>query len=86
MNEPEDREARGKRSTAPGLCGTVLGTVGMALHHKLCHTLGGSFDMPHAETHAVMLPHTIGFNAVAVPELLRPVADIFGGSARRRSA
>lgn len=60
------------------LCGTVLGTVAMALHHKLCHTLGGSFDLPHAETHAVLLPHTIGFNAVAVPELLRPVEDVFG--------
>ena len=46
----------------------------MALHHKLCHTLGGSFDLPHAETHAVMLPHTVGFNAAAVPELLAPLA------------
>ena len=50
----------------------------MALHHKLCHTLGGSFDLPHAETHAVLLPHTVGFNAVAVPDLLRPVERIFG--------
>jgi maleylacetate reductase len=60
------------------LCGTVLGTVAMALHHKLCHTLGGSFDLPHAETHAVLLPHTIAFNAVAVPDLLAPVERIFG--------
>jgi alcohol dehydrogenase class IV len=39
----------------------VLGQVGMALHHKLCHTLGGSFDLPHAETHAVVLacPHRV---------------------------
>lgn len=62
------------------LCGTVLGTVGMALHHKICHTLGGAFDTPHAETHAIMLPHTAAFNAVAVPELLSPVAEIFGDS------
>jgi maleylacetate reductase len=62
------------------LCGTVLGAVGMALHHKICHTLGGTFDTPHAETHAIMLPHTAGFNAVAVPDLLAPVADTFGGS------
>jgi maleylacetate reductase len=27
-----------------------------------------------------MLPHTAGFNAVAVPEKLRPVADLMGGS------
>jgi maleylacetate reductase len=52
----------------------------MSLHHKICHTLGGSFDTPHAETHAIMLPHTIGFNAAAVPELLAPIGDIFGGT------
>ncbi|WP_424988858.1 maleylacetate reductase [Microbulbifer sp. S227A] len=60
------------------LCGTVLGQVGMALHHKICHTLGGSFNMPHAETHAVMLPHTVGFNARAVPDQLEPISQIFG--------
>ncbi|QKD01153.1 maleylacetate reductase [Mesorhizobium loti] len=80
VKEPRNLEARGDALYGAWLCGTVLGAVGMALHHKICHTLGGSFDLPHAETHAVMLPHTIGFNAVAVPELLRPVADIFGGS------
>jgi maleylacetate reductase len=52
----------------------------MALHHKICHTLGGSFDTPHAETHAVMLPHTIGFNAAAVPEQLASISDLFGDS------
>ena len=77
--EPKDRDARAEALYGAWLCGTVLGTVGMSLHHKICHTLGGSFDLPHAETHAVMLPHTIGFNAGAVPELLEPVASIFGG-------
>jgi maleylacetate reductase len=62
------------------LCGTVLGTVGMALHHKICHTLGGTFETPHADTHAIMLPHTAAYNAAAVPELLAPVTEIFGGS------
>jgi maleylacetate reductase len=81
VKEPRNLAARGDALYGAWLCGTVLGTVGMALHHKICHTLGGSFDMPHAETHAVMLPHTIGFNAVAVPELLEPVADILGNSA-----
>ena len=59
----------------------MLGTVGMALHHKLCHTLGGSFDLPHAETHAVLLPHTVAYTEVAAPDLLAPVAEMFGGSA-----
>jgi maleylacetate reductase len=76
---PRDVAARGEALYGAWLCGTVLGQVGMALHHKLCHVLGGSFGLPHAETHAVVLPHAIAFNAVAVPELLVPVAEIFGG-------
>lgn len=57
------------------LCGTVLGNVGMALHHKLCHTLGGSFNFPHAETHTILLPHTIAFNEIARPEITRPITQ-----------
>lgn len=75
---PDDVSARGQTLYGAWLCGTVLGQVGMALHHKLCHTLGGSFDLPHAETHAVILPHALAFNAVAVPDLLAPVMDLFG--------
>ena len=78
--DPGDLDGRGETLYGAWLCGTVLGQVGMALHHKLCHTLGGSFDLPHAETHAVLLPHAIAFNARAVPELLSPICDIFGGS------
>jgi maleylacetate reductase len=49
------------------LCGTVLGATTMSLHHKLCHVLGGSFSLPHAETHAVVLPHVLTFNLAAAP-------------------
>ncbi|MTH33673.1 iron-containing alcohol dehydrogenase [Paracoccus limosus] len=79
MAEPGDVSARGQTLYGAWLCGTVLGQVGMALHHKLCHTLGGSFDLPHAETHAVILPHAIAYNAAAVPDLLAPVSELFGG-------
>ncbi|MBY3468449.1 maleylacetate reductase [Rhizobium laguerreae] len=77
---PEAADVRADALYGAWLCGTVLGTVGMALHHKICHTLGGTFDTPHADTHAIMLPHTAAYNAAAVPELLAPVADIFSGS------
>ena len=77
---PTDIEARRQVLYGAWLCSTVLGYVTMALHHKLCHVLGGSFGLPHAEAHAIMLPHTAGFNAVAVPEKLAPVAAIFGGN------
>ncbi len=59
-------------------CGNCLGTVGMALHHKLCHTLGGSFDLPHAETHTVILPQVAAFNAVSAPQALQRVARALG--------
>jgi maleylacetate reductase len=76
LDWPRDPAARAKTLYGAWLCGTVLGSVGMALHHKLCHVLGGSFDLPHAETHAVVLPHVVSFNARAVPEKLAPVAEI----------
>lgn len=65
-----DREARGDALYGAWLCGMVLGNVGMALHHKLCHTVGGSFDLPHAETHTIILPHALAYNASAVPDAL----------------
>ena len=53
------------------LCGVVLGSVSMALHHKLCHVLGGSFDLPHAETHTVILPHATAYNANSTDAMMR---------------
>jgi maleylacetate reductase len=76
---PRDAAARGEALYGAWLCGTVLGQVGMALHHKLCHTLGGSFGLPHAETHAVILPHAIAYNEAAVPDLLAPLRAVLSG-------
>jgi maleylacetate reductase len=76
LDRARDAVARAKALCGAWLCGTVLGSVGMALHHKLCHVLGGSFNLPHAETHTVVLPHVVSFNAVAVPAQLAPVAEI----------
>ena len=60
------------------LCGTCLGSVGMALHHKLCHVLGGTFDLPHAETHTIVLPHAVAYNAPAAPEAMDRIARAIG--------
>ena len=68
VQTPDSQSARSKALYGAWLCGLVLGNVGMALHHKLCHTLGGSFGLPHAETHTVVLPHALAYNAPAVPE------------------
>ncbi|KAG6879623.1 hypothetical protein C0992_000458 [Termitomyces sp. T32_za158] len=59
-------------------CGTCLGSVGMSLHHKLCHTLGGTFNLPHAETHTVILPHAIAYNAPFAMGGIAKVASSLG--------
>lgn len=78
--DPGNRAARSDVLYGAWLCSTALGYISMALHHKLAHVLGGSFNTPHAETHAILIPHTAAFNAPAAREALAPVAAIFGGS------
>ncbi|MEM1076256.1 MAG: maleylacetate reductase [Pseudomonadota bacterium] len=80
IRDPSDLAAREHTLVGAWNCGAVLGRVGMALHHKLCHTLGGSFNLPHAQTHAIVLPHATGYNEAAVPNLLAPVADMLQGT------
>ncbi len=69
-----DAEARGEALSealyGAWLAGSCLGAVGMALHHKLCHTLGGTFNLPHAETHTIVLPHALRYNRDAAPEAM----------------
>ncbi|MCW5651557.1 MAG: maleylacetate reductase [Ramlibacter sp.] len=72
--DPADVQARGDALYGAWLCGAVLGNVGMSLHHKLCHTLGGSFNLPHAEVHTVVLPHAMAFNAAAAPQAMQRIA------------
>ena len=78
LRDPADREARSDALFGAWACGTCLGAVGMALHHKLCHVLGGSFDLPHAETHTVILPHAVAYNASAAPEAMARAARALG--------
>jgi alcohol dehydrogenase class IV len=67
--KPLDKAARGDALYGAWLSGTVLGNVGMALHHKLCHVLGG-LGLPHAETHAILLPHAVTYNSPAIPDAM----------------
>ena len=76
--DTRDLEARSDALFGAWACGTCLGAVGMALHHKLCHTLGGSFDLPHAATHTVILPHALAYNAAAAPDAMARIADAIG--------
>jgi len=78
VDHPDDLAARSDAQYGAWLCGTCLGAVGMALHHKICHVLGGTFDLPHAPTHTIMLPHALAYNAPAAPQAMRVIADALG--------
>lgn len=84
--QPRDLDGRSDALYGAWLCGTVLGNVGMALHHKLCHTLGGSFNLPHAEVHTVVLPHAIAFNAGAAPPAMQRIERALGTQGRASAA
>ncbi|MEM8856865.1 MAG: maleylacetate reductase [Chloroflexota bacterium] len=75
---PADTDARARTMYGAWLAATVLDQVGMALHHKLCHTLGGSFGMPHAEVHTVILPYAIAYNQTHAPEMVSSMARALG--------
>ena len=78
VRQPHDIDARSDALYGAWLCGACLGSVGMALHHKLCHTLGGSFDLPHSETHAIVLPHVVAYNAPAAPDAMARLCRALG--------
>ncbi len=83
VRNPSDLPARSEALYGAWLAGSVLGSVGMGLHHKLCHTLGGTFNLPHAETHAVLLPHAIAYNAPFAERALAPAARALGVAGAR---
>jgi alcohol dehydrogenase class IV len=74
VRDPADMDARTNAQYGAWLCGMCLANTTIALHHKLCHVLGGTFDLPHAETHAIVLPHATAYNAPAAPEAMQRIA------------
>ncbi len=78
VEEPSNLEARAVALYGAWLAGVSFASVGMALHHKLCHVLGGSFNLPHAETHAIVLPHAAHYNRDHAREAMARVARALG--------
>lgn len=78
VRDPRSDESRAAVFYGAWLCGTCLGSVSMGLHHKLCHTLGGTFNLPHAETHAVVLPHALAYNQSSLGSRLDALKSSFG--------
>src|SRR5262249_21714616 len=78
VNEPANMDARANALYGAWLAGMVLGSVGMAIHHNISHVLGGTFLLPHADVHSVILPHAAAFNRDAAPEAMRTVSEALG--------
>lgn len=80
VTHPADLDARSDALEGAWLCGACLGNVTMSLHHKLCHALGGAYDLPHADTHALVLPYVVAYNAAGAPAQMRRLAEALDGA------
>jgi maleylacetate reductase len=78
VTEPQHLGGREQTLYGAYLAAVAFASAGSGLHHKICHVLGGRFDLPHAETHAVVLPYVLALNAPAVPELDARLGEAFG--------
>jgi homogentisate 1,2-dioxygenase len=74
----DDASARDDALEGAYLAGVAFADAGSGLHHKLCHVLGGSFGLPHAATHAVLLPHVTRFHRDAAPGAMLAIARALG--------
>jgi len=78
--QPQNLTAREQALYGAYLSAVAFASAGSGLHHKICHTLGGSYDLPHAQTHAIVLPHVLAFNAAAAPDAEARIAAAFGAA------
>jgi maleylacetate reductase len=76
--DPLDLDGREQALYAAYLSATAFASAGSGLHHKICHVLGGAYNLPHAQTHATVLPYVLAFNGPAAPEAERRIAAAFG--------
>jgi maleylacetate reductase len=86
VSEPDNKEARSDALYGAWLASNVLGNVGMALHHKLCHTLGGSFNLPHGDVHKVILPYAVYYNCDHAPEAMAAIGRALGVDANQAAS
>ena len=80
VRDPADLVGRGEALLGAHLAGSVLAVAGVAIHHQLCHVLGGSIGLDHADLNAVVLPHAVAFVAGAVPSEMRRVEAALGAA------
>jgi maleylacetate reductase len=80
--DPDDIEARGDGLYGAWLCGTSLGSAGVALHHKFAHVLGSTFDLEHSMAHTVALPHSVAYTTAGAREAMQSIATALGDSSK----
>jgi maleylacetate reductase len=78
VDRPADLESRGRTQYGGYLAAVAFASAGSAMHHKICHVLGGTFDLPHAATHAIVLPYVLAWNTAATPAASRRIASALG--------
>lgn len=76
-HDPADGTGRELALYGAYLAGVAFASAGSGMHHKICHVLGGTYNLPHAETHSVVLPYVLAFNAGAAPEAASRIAAAF---------
>lgn len=75
---PEDLDSREETLFGAYLAAVAFSSAGSGMHHKICHTLGGAYNLPHAEMHAVVLPYVAAYNMPSSPDSERRVAEALG--------
>ncbi|WP_242904987.1 maleylacetate reductase [Actinomadura terrae] len=75
-----DLDARTRALYASWLCGACLGTTTTGLHHKVCHALGGTLDLPHAPTHTIVLPYALAYNQASAPDAVEALSRALDAS------
>lgn len=77
-SDPGGLPGREQTLYASYLCAVAFASAGSGLHHKICHVLGGKYNLPHAQTHATVLPYVLAFNGPAAPEAEARIKGSFG--------
>lgn len=78
VKKGSDLVARSAVLSGAHLAGRALEAAAMGLHHRICHVLGGTFRLPHARTHAAVLPHVVAFNAPAAARAMERIGHAIG--------
>ncbi|MDG5805062.1 maleylacetate reductase [Streptomyces ossamyceticus] len=77
VDDPADLAGREEALYGAYLSAVSFASAGSGLHHKICHVLGGRYGLPHAPTHAVVLPYVLALNAPAAPDADARIARAF---------